>query len=349
MQHAFNQEIQAEPRFPEIYQDKVRDSYYTPLEKSLVVKPSEREKEALRQKWLADRNMPLETEKEALRKEKLGLSRDQSIGFNDVTRNASFVAQYDKLVSMQKSISQTPEHGPVVQTVEKKSSPDDVKYGNFWGRTCFTATGKKQTGYFLIDGWLVVSLPKDLKENRYEINDDTDITVTVKLDEGPDPVATKIALYIQDWLMQKNGKLLTVSGASVAGATFFSMLAPRDLDVNANLAVQLVGLAFVVGCIAMYAMVFYSGVKLYQLHCFRDKMHSIRNLGDWVVQIRRSAVDYPDLFVKAPSCIGEKFFTSDERSAVTDIDRMNADTSVSGYVRRFFSRNSRFPLRSTKV
>lgn len=203
-----------------------------------------------------------------------------------------------------------------------------MKYGNFWGRTCFTVIEKKQTGFFLVDGWLVVSVPENKKDNFYEINDDIDITIALKLDEGPDPVASKIARYIQDWLMQQKEKLSIVSAASVAGATFFSVLAPRGkID-------DLAGFVLTTCCIAMYAMVFYSGLKLYQLHCFRDKLNSIKNLGDWVQQIRRSACAYPDLFRGVSILKVEKFFTTREQVIISK----NSDTSVRDYVRQFFQK-----------
>jgi hypothetical protein len=310
IQHEFNQEIQAEPRFTDEKDlNMIMESYYTPPEKSPSVIPTIDEKETIRQVRLAHLNIPLKNEKEALRKETLDLSRDQSSGLDDITKTARSVAQHDKLVSMQKPNSPIPEHGPVVQAVEKKSSPENVNYGNFWGRSYFTAT-VKQTGYFLVDGWLVVSVPEKIKERAYEINDDVDITVTLKLNEGLDPIVSKITGYIKDWFQQQREQLSTVSAASIAGSVLFSVLVRYFGNID-SLPGVLLGRSLVIGSIAMYAMVFYSAVKLYQLNGFKDKMNSVKNLGDWVKQVRRFGLDYPELATSGRSDI-DKFLTPKE-------------------------------------
>ncbi len=223
-------------------------------------------------------------------------------------------------------------HGPVVQKVEKKSAVENVKYGDFWGQTRFTVT-KKRTGYFLVEGWLVVSVPEKIKDRPFEINKEDEITVVHKLDESFGSVASsKINGYIQEWFSCEIEKLSIVSAASFSGATLFSALVPT-LAKSDNLAGQLLALALVTSCVAMAAMVIYSGVKLYNLYCLKEKMDYIQNLGDWVSQIRYSALEYPDLSNKAHSI--QNFFTPQEQKAIPAIDEYNR----MGYIRRLFNKN----------
>jgi hypothetical protein len=340
MHYKFNQEIKAEPCFPEENQDEVQESYYTVAESSPTpVKLSEEEKEAIRKVWLRRMGMHLVgSEKEEERKKKLGLSEHSvTLDFANVTRTNGGPRQ-DKYVPKQKPTYQIV-HGPAIQTVEKKAFLESVKYGNFWGRTCFTAT-EKQTGYFLLNGWLVVSVPKIIKVKPFEFYDGNEtITVVHQYDENLvgedlDPVARKIAGHIKEWFNWQTEKLLIVAKASLAGATLFSVILSA-LGKPDHLAGELFGLALAISGIATYAMAFYSSVKLYQLHCFKDKMNSIQNLGDWVQHVRRSVINYPDLFERALNIY--KFFTSGEQVLIMRSAK-SAGTSVAGYARRFFQK-----------
>ena len=338
MQHEFNQEIQAEPRFSEEKnQNLVMESYYTISKKSPSVIPTINENEAIRQARLTGFNISAPTEKELAREEarksKLGLSSQSiNLDLNDINNGAR---RQVELVPKKKFISTSliPVHGQVVETVEKTSSVKDVQYGDFWGRTNFAKTEKKHTGYFLIDGWLVVSVPEKIKERLYEINDDIDITVAIKYDEGLDPVASKIAGYIKDWFQHQREQLATVSAACIAGSALFSVLVRYFGDID-SLPGMLLGLSLVISSIAMYAMVFYSGVKLYQLYGFREKMNSVKNLGDWVKQVRCFARDYPGLGTSGLPDI-DKFLTPKEFGLI-----INPDRNVQTYARRFFQKIS---------
>jgi hypothetical protein len=384
MNHAFNQEIQAEPRFPGENQDLVSHSYFTiPEESSSTRSPSQagkilihkirvkdfsteekelintiplddfstenkelilvlllsnclREKARLQGKQISDEEVSTQLEplfddfsreeQEVIFKELLAcFSREDNCDSIDSVQANLFGCSTEQFKRIKEKLRKEIKarlrgetishpvyqivHGPEVHQVEKQTSPLDVKYGNFWGRTYFSATNK-HTGYFLVGGWLVVSTSKEEKENPYAINDDVDLTIAVKLDEGPDPVATKIADYMTSWVALQAIKLLIVFTASLVGAGLFIATSATFGKIG-HLSEQLLSHAFLIGSIAMQAMVFYSAVKLYRLLCFTDKLKPINNLGSWVWQIRQFAMAYPDLDINAFANTSH-FFTKKE-------------------------------------
>jgi hypothetical protein len=298
MHHAFNQEIQSEPRFSGYDQDNVRKSYYTIPDESPPLRYPSKEVKAKIGEYYS---------KEAILKRQEAGSQVEPISESDESSS-----EYEKAVPKPRSVFQIVD-SPLVQAVEKKTSAQFEKYSNFWGMTCF-AIAEKHTGYFLVDGWLVVSIPTVEKENPYEVNDDIDITVAVKYDEGPDPVANRISAYILSWFAFQSVKLLIVFTTCLVGAAVFVMTG-FALGNNSHLVGQLTSRAFLIGSIAMQAMVFYSGIKLYRLLYFTDKMNSIKNLGDWVLQIRKSAKTYPDQIVESFDRSGQ-FFTEGEQATI---------------------------------
>jgi hypothetical protein len=298
MQHEFNQEIQAEPRFPGCDQYEVTKGYYTTPDKPSPVRyPSKEEKIKIGEYY----------SKEAILKRQEAGSQVKPTLESDESSS-----EYHEAIPM-KTRAFKIVHGPMVQAVEKKSSAIFEKYGDFWGMTRF-AVAEKHTGYFLVDGWLVVSIPEVEKDNPFEVNDDIDITVALKYDEGPDPVASKISAYMLSWFAFQGAKVLIVFTISLVGAVIFVMTG-FALGNSSHLVGQLTSRAFLIGSIAMQAMVFYSGIKLYRLLYFTNKMSSIKNLGDWVLQIRHSAKAYPDQIIESFDRSGQ-FFTESERETI---------------------------------
>ena len=316
MHHKFNDEIQAEPRFPQSNQDTVWESYYT------ISQPLPPLKE-----------LPIEV----LRQKRL----DRIAGV--LISEAPEMDGTGRPVRRAKKQKYQIVHGPLIQTVEKKSAAELVKYGNFWGRTHFIET-QKQTGYFLVDGWLVVSVPENPDEREFEFNSDTEITVVHKFDGAQDPVSSEIAKTVNAWFKWQNNKLSKLFMMSLGAAAMLS-LSVIALGNQQHLAGKLLSRAFLVTSLVMQSLVLFAGYKFYQLNRLEESMSSIKDLGNWVHCIRYCAVIYPASSIDAPI---DKFFTPREISGLEHL-RQNTDTSIRGYISRFFSRISCLPLRSTRV
>jgi hypothetical protein len=322
MHHEFNNQIQAEPRFSGYNQDDVYESYYTiPKETPPVKGPLPAE---LRKIW-GDR-------------------------FNEKGIPIS-VAPNVKMDGAGQPIIQDPEakpiyrilHGPEVQAVEKKDSPVVVKYGNFCGRTYFTVTNRL-TDYFLVDGWLVVSIPENQDEKAFKIDSDTEITVVHKFDGAKDPVSSEIAKKVQNWFAWHRSKLLNVFMITFSASVMLS-LSVIALGTQHHLAGKLLSRALLVSSIAMQGMFLYVGYKYYRIYLLEEKMSSIKNLGHWVKQIRQSVVYYPVSSIGAPI---DKFFPPKELFGLIYL-REHTDISIKGYIRRFFRSISCWPTLSTRV
>lgn len=313
--HKFNEEIQAEPFF---------------LEESANIKlPTEKEKE-----FMAKARLKL------LEGKKREAEKEPDVSLSDGSSSGFACVNIGKIVH-KRNFTYKLEHCPVIQNVEKQNTATNKLYGDVWLKSHFQMTEKK-TGSFLVDSWLVVSLPKKVKEespfiiNHDEINDEiygsTEFSVTYRLDDNLDPVESKIAGYIKSWFESQSEKLLIASKTCAAGATLFTVVV-SILGKSKHLADGLFGIALVISCIAMYAMSFYSGVKLYQLSYFKEEIDSGKNLGNWVQRVRSSANAYPDLVPFGSNV--SKFFTPEERASMI-ITNMTANKK--GYIRRFFQR-----------
>ena len=324
LDHKFNQEIEVEPRFPKVNQDEVQDSYFTvPKESPLPRCPKGEELKTIRSKrsfYYSKEEFEKREKALSHHEERIPSSTSDSISTHQRMDSAAESGSDEgpwEYQYVRKNIRYHIVHGPVVQKVEKKSSIESVQYGNFWGRTYFAVT-KKQTGYFLVSGWLVVSVPKKIiEEEPFEVNDGDEITVIHKFDEGfdvdSDPVASKIVTYIEQWFDYQRGKFWIVGGTSFVGALASAVIIPL-LGAIDHWAGVWFRLALIITDIALCAMGFYTCVKLYQLYCFQDKMRSINNLGNWVGQVRHFVFEDPDLFAQASRI--HKFFTSREQEAL---------------------------------
>ena len=324
MHHKFNDEIQEEPRFPQSNQDDVWESYYTI---SQTLPPVE--------------ELPIEE----LRKRRVdrinGITISEAPAMDGTGRPVS--QRQSRRVQKSEPVYQIV-HGPDIQKVEKKDSSELVKYGNFWGQTRFVTTDK-QTGHFLVDGWLVVSVPEHPDVKEFEFNSDTEITVFHKFDEAEqDPVSNEIAKTVHHWFTWQNTKLSNLLMMSFGAAVMLS-LSVIALGNQHHLAGKLLTRAFLASAIAMQSLALYAGIKLYQLQHLQEKMSLIRDIGHWVLQIRQFAPHYPVSSIGAPI---DKFFTPREIFGLNYL-RKNTDVSIRGYISRFFSRISCLPLRSTRV
>jgi hypothetical protein len=284
MNHEFNREIQAKHRFPNRNQEEVKKSYYTLPKESQVRVPSREEKEAIYKRTLAH------------------------LGGKEIPE---FEVPRAEDVPEQKPVYQYA-HGGRVEHVEKKSSLQNVNYGDFWGRTYFTDT-KKQTGYFLVDGWLVVSAAQKVEDKPYEVNSGDEITIVHKFDQELDAVPSKMVRYIQSWFHHQGTNLTFAAQASFAGSAVFSAITAKMYISD---RAELPELVLVIGCIAMYALTAWICCKQYQLHYLKGKMDEIQNLGHWVAQMRVFKAIYPDLLVSPHAA---KFFVSKDQRASNPI------------------------------
>jgi hypothetical protein len=295
---SFNDEIHAEYRCPGADQDQLLDAYFTPAE-------SDKEIQELESEELKRRRVVHFT----------SLARRQPL-----PREELKAAEEQQVESKEKVFQLV--HGPVVDRVEKTAHPVSVDYGNFWGQSRFQITNKS-TGYYLLEGWLVVSIPESQKEDPLELKDGSETTTVVyKFDGAQDPVSNKISGYVQSWFDRQSEKLWSAFTASVVGSALFS-LTVIALGHTDHFAGQLFSRTLVIGAVAMLAMVLYLGVRLYKLHLFKEKMLFIDNLGCWVQQVRLSIGDYPELCIGAPHI--DKFFSPKNQRVIRDI---RADTTI---------------------
>jgi len=266
MGHEFNHNIQAELRFSGCNPDSVKDHYYTiPREGPPIEQLSIRK---LREKRL--KYFDKSPKAEEVKKDGMDRPRPES-------QKQSPVYQ---LV-----------HGPVIQKIEKNNALEVVRYGNFCGRTHFKVT-KKQTGYFLVDGWVVVSVPKIPDEKEFKFSG-SQLTVVHQFQGVDDPVSAEIQKKVSDWFSRQRIKLAAVCLLSFGAA----VMVTHSLTVfndQAHLNGGLLLRAVLVSSIAMQALGLCSGIKLVQLYFLEEKM-ALSDLGQWVYRIQRFAEDYPSL------------------------------------------------------
>jgi hypothetical protein len=298
VEHPFNDEIHAEYRCPGVNQDYVRTAYFT-LEDDKEIQ--ELDINQLREKRVA-------------RFDK-GLVLPKAPVLSTAEVQADVDSHQLKQVKNEKKVYYIV-HGPLVDKVEKTAHRVSVKYGNLVGQSHFQIT-KKSTGYHLIEGWLVVSIPAKIEEKEpFEFNDEIEITVVHQFNEDIDPVSSKISGYVQSWFNLQSEKLWIAFTASVVGSALFS-LTVIALGHPDHFAGRLFSRTLVIGAVSMLAMVLYSGVKLYKLLLFKEKMLFIDNLGDWVQQVRLSICNYPELCINASHL--DRFFTPKNQQAIRAI------------------------------
>lgn len=315
MHHDLNHRIEVEPRFPGCDQTQVMRSYYTVPEE--VPAPKELPVEELRKRRVA---------------RFVGASSLQLAIANVNT------GQKDKTVQKPKPIYVLI-HGPQVQRVEKITDAEEVKYGHFWGRTHFAAT-TKQTGYFLVDGWLVASIPKEVDEEKFEFNSEAEITVRHKMDGAEDPVSSEIIQTVNTWFVRHHRKLSTALTFSLGAALVLSV-SVIALRGQPHLIAKLLSRILLVASFAMQSLCLYAGFQLYQLNQLQGKMNSIFDLGHWVCYVRFFAWAYPAASIGAP--INDLFHPIE----LQNLNHMrNIDRSIRGTVSRFFKRIARNPSRA---
>lgn len=309
MHHVFNNEIHTELRFSQQSAYEVQEAYFTVPEPLDPVK-----------------GLPVED------------LREKRVIYFTSGADGPFVVVQD--CPDKKKIKHAPKkkqvyqivHGNVVEKVEKLIHPEIAKYGNLWSHSKFKISDKA-TGYYLVEGWLVVSIPEKKEEKKFAMEHGDEITVTYKFEGAEDPIAARISAYLRRWFAYHREKLWIVFATCLSSAVVLSLSA-LALGNSDNLYSTLFSKALLIGAIAMKAMVLYTGIKLYKLHDLENTMlGSIHNLGHWVQQIRHFATSYPALSGGAPIA---QFFTEQE------LDRIQSwiDTSITGYVRRFFERTS---------
>jgi hypothetical protein len=142
-------------------------------------------------------------------------------------------------------------------------------------------------------------------------------------------------VYLQRWFAFHKERLWIVFATCLSSAVLFSLTA-LALGNSDNFYSALFSKALLIGAIAMKAMILYTGIKLFKLQDLEDTtLARIHNLGDWVQQVRISACAYPTLLGDARIA---RFFTPKEHLSILYV--IDEDTSITGYIRRFFERTS---------
>lgn len=297
MHHQLNDAIEVEPRFPGSDQERVARSYYTSPEE--VPPPKELSIEELRKKRLAHLNKPYKRETTYF------LSGQSSQPTNgNVDGTTLQVQQKEQPEPIYRII-----HGLEVQAVEKNTAAEVVKYGNFSGRTYF-ATTTKQTGYFLVDGWLVVSVPKEeANEEPFELNSDDVITIHHKFDGAENSVSHEVMITVQTWFVRQSEKLFSALIVSFGAALLLS-LSVIALHNQTMFAAGVLSRIFLVASFAMQSLCLYVGFQFSRLYQLKEEMSGVNDLGHWVEKVRFFAGNYPALSSGAPI---DKFFTPGEQ------------------------------------
>jgi hypothetical protein len=310
----FNDQIHAELRFPKEDSTKVQNAYFTPPEElgPPVELTEHQRKEVATKRLIRFADAPAEPLNEVVE----GPMR------NKVKRLSKKTPFYQIV------------HREIVEKVEKLIFPKHAKYGNFWGRSHYKISDKS-TDFYLIEGWLVVFIPEKKEEKKFEMEHGEEISVIHKFEGAEDPIGTRLSLYLQSWFAFHKEKLWIVFATCLSSTMVLSLTA-LALANSHNFYSTLFSRALLIGAIAMKTMVLYTGIKLYKLHHLEyTTLGRIHNLGDWVQQVRMSAGAYPTL--SADARIG-RFFTQKELLSIMGL--MRKDTTITGYIRRFFDRNS---------
>ncbi|HEX2580308.1 MAG TPA: hypothetical protein VHK67_07900 [Rhabdochlamydiaceae bacterium] len=311
MHHKLNDVIEAEPRFPKCDQDLVCDSYYTiPKKMPAPKKLDDNELVKLCQRRVAFyKNNQIFQRKES-KVDNTIRQAQPSPGDRTETNNGNVD---DTTQQVQQKEQPEPIYsfvnGLEVQAIEKSSVAEEVKYGDFWGRTYFVTT-TQQTGYFLIDGWLVVSIPKEeTNEEPFELDSDDTMTIYHKFDVAEDPVSDAVMSKVHTWFGLQREKLSEALKVSF-GIAFLQLLSVIALSNQPMVAAHVLSRVFLVASFAMQSLSLYIGFQLYRLYQLEEKMSGVNNLGDWVKTVRVCAGKYPKLSEEAPI---DKFFTPREQ------------------------------------
>jgi|GEM_PF-1970732 len=297
MHHQLNDAIEVTNRFPGCDQEQVARSYYTSPEE--MSPPKELPIEELRNKRVAHFKKLREGQVTYFLSEQSSQPTNGKV--DDTNQQAQQKEQPEPIYDFV--------HGLEVQAVEKNTAAEEVKYGNFWGRTYFVTT-TKQTGYFLVDGWLVVSVPKEeANEEPFELNSGGEITVCHKFDGAENAVSNKVMITVQTWFTRQREKLFSALIVSFGTALLLS-LSVIALHNQPMFAADLLSRIFLVASFAMQSLCLYVGFQLSRLYQLEEKMSGMNDLGHWVKTVRVFTGIYPKLSSGAPI---DKFFTPTEQ------------------------------------
>ncbi|HEX4839014.1 MAG TPA: hypothetical protein VFU89_01075 [Rhabdochlamydiaceae bacterium] len=311
MHHQLNDAIEVTDRFPKCDQDHVFENYYTIPEEMLP--PKEIDEDELVK--LCQKRVTYFKNDQILKRAQEGKSDlIRQVQLSDDESSVPSGSSNDD-TNQQVQQKEQPEpiydfvHGLEVQAVEKNTAAEMVKYGNFWGRTHFVTTAK-QTGYFLVDGWLVVSVPtEETNEEPLELNFDDTITIHHKFDIAENSVSNKVRTTVQTWFARQREKLFSALIVSFGTALLLS-LSVIALHNRPMFAADLLSRIFLVASFAMQSLCLYVGFQLFRLYQLEETTSGMNDLGHWVKTVRVFAGIYPKLSSGAPI---DKFFTPVEQ------------------------------------